>query len=426
VKFVCKSLKDIGDPELEAKAPMRRDAADIINPCQEAIAGLQLAGDLDVLTNAWLDPNGRGIRCISPPLDADNVKFYDYHIELSLDGRRFLDRGYPFNIYDMRVVGLQPPLGSLTESTEVTIQTTGLVKTEIQEVRLDFPRDLEWPSQRIPAAYDHTTGEVRFRMPDLTREVRLAVDEERNRLGKATAVGEQEGPPQDSTSPEDLAGAVGEIPLGEDAIDLDGGLAGLEVFVELSLNGQNFTEDRVHFTYHAAFEPLRLRVLAPPEGVAVPEEPTKAAKGGAKKTDASDEPPLVLPGSKLSCEVGGLATTEYASLRADIFTKVGEEDAQLLRSIEIPAQIELVAPVRSSPPPEDSKKDKKGEVKEEEEPAAPIEMLVAYAPAILQSSLPDPTAVLYMENFSASLNGQNFVPIKEATTWRLHPQADDQ
>jgi len=337
------------------------------------------------------------------------------------NGELNFDRGYPFNIYDMRVTGLQPSLGSLTESTEVTIQTTGLVKTEIQEVRLDFPRDLEWPSQRIPASYDHTTGEVRFRMPELAREVRRAIDDERGRMGPQNGAEDQDI----TANPDDLIGAVGEMPLGDEGVDVNGGLAGLEVFVELSLNGQNFTEDRVHFTYHGAFEPLRVRVLAPPDGATIPEEPSKAAKGG-KKADDSHEPPLVLPGSKISCEVGNIVTTDCPSLRADVFTKVGEEEPQLLRTVDIPAQIELVAPTRASPPPED-KKDKKGAPADhEEEPAAPVETLVAYAPAILQSSLPDPSAVIYLENFSASLNGQNFMPLKESVTWRLHPQADEQ
>jgi hypothetical protein len=355
------------------------------------------------------------------------VKYYDYHIEVSLDGRRYLDRGYPFNVYDMRVTGLDPPLGSLTASTKVTIQTTGMVKTEIQQVRLDFPRDLDWPAEShpakdpIPAEYDNTTGEVWFMMPALTKQVRLAVDEERDKL---KSIPEQEGLPQETTTnPDDQVDAVTNAPLGEDAIDLDGGLAGLEVFVELSLNGQNFTEDRVHFTYHGAFEPLRLRVLAPPDGVAVPEE--KAPKGG-KKGEESQESPLVLSGSKISCEVGNLVATECAALRADVFTKVGEDEPKLLQTIDLPAQIELVAPKGSTPPPEDKKGGKKGEVVEEEEPASPIEMLVALIPFIPQSRLPDPSAVLYMENFSASLNGQNFMPIKEGVTWRLEAQADEQ
>jgi hypothetical protein len=154
-------------------------------------------------------------------------------------------------------------------------------------------------------------------MPELTREVRRAIDDERSRLGPQNGTEDQDT----TANPDDLIGAVGEMPLGDDGVDVDGGLAGLEVFVELSLNGQNFTEDRVHFTYHGSFEPLRVRVVAPPEGATIPEEPTKAAKG-AKKADDSHESPLVLPGSKISCEVANIVTTDCPALRADVFTKV--------------------------------------------------------------------------------------------------------
>merc|ERR1719253_186465 len=281
VKFVCKPLYSINDAEAEAKAPMRRDASDIINPCLEAVSKLPLGGPLDVLANGWLDPSGRGVRCICPPLDAENVNFYEYHMELSLDGKRFLDRGLPFNIFDLRVTGLEPCIGPLTECSEVRIKTTGLVKTEIQKVRLDFPKDLMRPphelSRVLPAHYDHTTGEVVFSTPDLSAEVRRGID-------KAAAEAQSGQEPDDSPSGDQAAEEPAEGEEEAPLVDINGGLAGLEVFVELSLNGQNFTEDRVHFTYHGSFEPVNIKVIAPPEGVAIePEAAAAKAPAGKKK-----------------------------------------------------------------------------------------------------------------------------------------------
>merc|ERR1719183_1006765 len=131
-------------------------------------------------------------------------------------------------------------------------------------------------------------------MPELTAEVRRGID-------KATAEAKAAQTPEDGSPSGDDAGGE---PAEEDEVqvDVNGGLAGLEVFVELSLNGQNFTEDRVHFTYHGAFEPANIRMIAPPEGVVVEQADPKAApKKG--KGEESTEQLLVYPGSKLACEV---------------------------------------------------------------------------------------------------------------------------
>jgi len=61
----------------------------------------------------------------------------------------------------------------------------------------------------------------------------------------------------------------------------------------------------------------------------------------------------------------------------------------------------------------------------DEEALPQVEMLVAYAPFIRTEDLPDPSAVLTMTNIAASLNGQSFVPVTDAVTWRLQPQAPE-
>jgi len=174
VKFACKPLYAIADPELEGRAPMRRDTSEIVNPCREELAKLPLVGALDVPVCAWLDPAGEGVRCISPPIDAECVNFYDYTVELSLDGRQFLSRSLPFSIFDLRVTGLAPNTGPLVAETEVRIRATGLPRAEIKQlrkVRVDFPKDLRWSSRVINAKYDYVAEEIYFNMPDLSSEV---------------------------------------------------------------------------------------------------------------------------------------------------------------------------------------------------------------------------------------------------------------
>lgn len=418
VKFACKPLSTINDPEAEARAPMRRDAQDIINPCPDALSKLPLVGPLDVLSNAWLDPAGRGIRCVCPPLDAENVAFYEYQLELSLDGKRFLDRGLPFNIYDLRVTGLEPCLGSLTESTEVRLKTTGCVQTEIQKIRIDFPKELGWPSRILPGQFDHRTGEITFSMPELSAEVRRNIDKAvAESKAAAPAVEAEEGAAtaEDGEAPAEPTDAVEET----QAVDMNGGLAGLEVFVELSLNGQNFTEDRVHFTYHGAFEPTTIRVLSMPEGfTARSGDPKDKGKKGEETTTMLE----VYPGSELACEVQNLIQTPYASIRVDLLTKVGEDEPAPFRTVELPSRIQMVAPAAPPSAMDDDRKGKKGEAPPaEEEPLPDVEMLVTTVPSIRTEELPDPSAQLLMCNMAVSLNGQCYVPITADPTWRLLP-----
>mmetsp|Transcript_54456 Transcript_54456/g.137504 ORF Transcript_54456/g.137504 Transcript_54456/m.137504 type:complete len:1025 (+) Transcript_54456:128-3202(+) len=415
VKFVCTPLYSVGDAALEASAPLKRDVNEVINPCRDEIARLPLATPLEVLVCGWLDPGGRGVRCISPPMDAESVKFYDYSVELSLDGKAFLKRSLPFSVFDMRVIGLEPNLGPLQEATEVTIKTTGFVQTDIQRVRLDFPKDLRWPSRLLPATFDHTTGEVSFMMPDLGAEVRQRVDEERaQHEALAAAVAAEDG-----TEP-----PAGESEAGGASVDLDGGLGGLEVFVELSLNGQNFTEDRIHFTYHSQLSAGVLEMLAPPEGVVIepPKEDPKAKKG---KSVVVEEPleVVVLPGAKLGVELkAGTAESAFAVIRAGLATKVGDEEMQLLKVVDLPANLELLPPPPPPPAPPDPK-DPKGAAPP---PAPPPEdqqlrdMLTTLAPGVKAEDLPE-GAILYMRDFQVSLNGKCFVPCLETQPMRLEP-----
>lgn len=250
----------------------------------------------------------------------------------------------------------------------------------------------------------------------------------RRGLDKAAAEAKEGQTPEDG-SPGNAEDAVADSMEEVSPVDINGGLAGLEAFVELSLNGQNFTEDRVHFTYHGAFEPVSIRVIAPPDGVAVEDAGAgaPAAKGkdkGKKGEDTGSELVLVHPGSKLACEIRDLIPTESAMIRAELSTKVGDEEPQPFRTVEFAAQIEKVSPAPAAPVVDDTskgKKDKDAAPPPDEEAAVPIDMLVAFAPSIRTEDLPDPSATLIMGSMAASLNGKYFVQIADAVTWRLQP-----
>jgi len=409
VKFVCDPLYSIGDPELERSAPMRRDAKESLNPCQEEIAKLPLAGVLEVPVCAWLDQNGQGVRCASPPLDAENVQFYSYSVHLSLDGCVYLERCLPFSVFDLRVSGLDPSIGPLLEQTRVAVKTTGLVETDIMRVRVDFPGNLGWPSRILPASFDHTSGGVCFAIPDLVVEVRRRVDE-------AQAVLDTPGVAEDGAG--DDSGETPEpVVLGP-----DGGLHGVEVCVELSLNGQNFTEDHICFTYYGPLEADAVQLISLAEGVAaepVKEDP-KAAKKPAKGAPEEVTYTIVRPGSKIGCAVKPILESASALLRVELATKVGDEEQQPFRVVDLPARVEEI----KLPPAQPAETDPKAGKNAPPEPPPevdPVEMLTALAPEIRTEELPE-GAFIIMCGFSVSLNGQSFVPCQQQPQlMRLEP-----
>jgi len=407
VKFVCHPLYSIDDPELEGKAPMRRDAAEITNPCQESVAKLPLVGALEVPVIAFLDPAGRGVCCVSPPMDAESVKFYKYEVQVSLDGMNYLPRSLPFQIYDLRVVGLEPNLGSLVDSTEVKIKTTGYVASDDLKlkVRLDFPKYLDWASRTLHARFDHTSGEICFTMPDLEAEVRtriLEAREEMERLaeevGGAEGAGEGEG--------------EGDAKEAAPEPDPDGGLAGIEVFVELSLNAQNYTEDRVNFTYHGTIRPDVMQIICGPDGEPVSDAkddaPKKGGKKGAPAEEASDGG-TIKAGSKIGCAARGLpASSMMASASAFVRAELvqGSPDGEVLKTMDLPAILETITIPAASPTGDDPPQEK--------------ELLTALAPGIPFSDVQEGVP-LYLRSFKISLNGQSFVACPEQLAMKLEP-----
>lgn len=197
-----------------------------------------------------LDSESKGVHCVSPPFPPESASLYEFAIELSLDGQHFLSRPLPFQIYNTHVVELDPPSGPLLEPTQVKIRTEGFVRSRIYQARLDFP-EYDWPSRVLPVSYDYTTGEISFEMPDLSAEVRQGQEEalaahEAEKAAKAAAAEEHSA---EGEAPVEPVASGAEKEEEEMQPDPAGGLEGLQVFVELSLNGQHFTEDRIAFTY---------------------------------------------------------------------------------------------------------------------------------------------------------------------------------
>eukprot|EP00928_Gymnodinium_smaydae_P063004 TRINITY_DN46712_c0_g1_i1.p1 TRINITY_DN46712_c0_g1~~TRINITY_DN46712_c0_g1_i1.p1 ORF type:complete len:1025 (+),score=209.02 TRINITY_DN46712_c0_g1_i1:163-3237(+) len=405
VKFSCKPKYALEDPTVEG--PMRADMALLQCKDKQAVAQLPLVGELDVFTCGWLDPAGRGVRCHVPEFNKDHVKYYDYFVELSLDGRSYLGNPLRFDVFDLHVVGLEPNVGPFSEPTKVTIKTTGLVNSDILQVRVDFPESLGHKPRILPVSFDFTEGELTFVMPELELPPpRTTTAATTAGLGAGTAGGDAEA---DGASAGSAAGgdatAAGEAlaPAGGE-VDTPGNFF---VFVELSLNGQNFTRDRERatnvFNYHGKVQALGpVRLLSGAEGrpAAEPAAPDPKAKGGkAAPPPAGKDSEEWTPGSRIGCELrgatAGVRETAFAKLRVQLMTKIGDEDPQPFKVMDLPAAVEMV---ESGAPAGD------------EEMPAPCEMLTATTPSIRAEDLPE-GAVLLMQNFQPSLNGQCMLPL---------------
>lgn len=307
-------------------SPVARDLAELENvPADQSVP----VGRLDVYVSGSLDPQGRGVRCISPPLDPETVQYYNFYLEVSLDGKRYLPTALPFLIYNLTVEGLEPNVGPLHEpdGTQVMLRTKGAVESKVQKVRLDLP----WGARALPGKWDYNDDVVRYKMPDLIAEVRERREDEQRALdarweaeggGAAQAVaaegagGEEGG---EGGGEEGGGEAAEQPPQQPPTADPDGGLAALEVPVELSLNGQNFSEDRALFTYygHLTPETVSFRPAPPQEGE---EEPAEAVPVTAEDTLSLEKP-------ELSVAVSGLVYSEFACVQFRLLKEECEDPA---------------------------------------------------------------------------------------------------
>ncbi|CAE8644533.1 unnamed protein product, partial [Polarella glacialis] len=225
--------------------------------------------------------------------------------------------------------------------------------------------------------------EIFFTMPELEAEVRQR-SEEVAALAQASSDGDEAGAP---------------------AEDPDGGLAGLEVFVELSLNGQNFTEDRIRFTYHGGIQPDVVKALAGPDGlVAEKAVPDPKAKGKAKEEAHDSGDSSAHAGSKLGVITKGLpgqdpATLTFCALRAEMVSGEGEA-AEVVKVVDMEAHVEAVPGAG--------------------EDAEPVYMVVALAPSVRAQDVPE-GAPLFLRHFQVALNGQCFTACSEQAPMKLEP-----
>jgi hypothetical protein len=214
-------------------------------------------GELTILAYGTYDYRKEIIEVLSPPFDVETFAYYDVQVDASLDGQRYFGTPLKFTVYDLQITGLSPNCGPLDQTTRVKPVTRGLIKSKKHWCRADFPEDVD-ARRDLPGKYDNTRHEIEITMPSLKEEVKKRVD-----LATA-ALPEPEVP--DPAVDEDGALDVGEKQLPPPAVDPDGGLNGLPVPVELTLNGQNYTEDRVEFVYYGHLD-LGEVELELPEGV---------------------------------------------------------------------------------------------------------------------------------------------------------------
>jgi len=318
VKFHCEPTSTLGNAEDDGDAPTVEDLQGAYHDGN--LEDLPVAGPLEMLVAATVDPGGNGVRCSVPPFNKKTFHLYNVTTQVSLDGQRYTAKALPFLIYNVNVVQVVPNLGPLDQKTKVEVVAEGLVKTSVQKARIDFP----WEQREVPATYDHTTHSIRFTIRGLEDKIH-ALQAERD--AAAAALRAAEPPPVQEEAPEGEEGAPAEGAGGEAAaaeeedeaeeVDKFCGLSGLTVPVEISLNGKSFTSDMKTFTFYG--EVSSDKVSFPPP----------AAEGAEQLTVEH----ILKQDTVFMVHVEGLLPTQYAKVRfkwlketcADP-TKPGEED----------------------------------------------------------------------------------------------------
>jgi hypothetical protein len=252
VKFSCKPKAEV--VEREKQTPFEQDLAGAYVDMRTTLSEYPPVGPLNIFAYGTYDWRKEVIEVISPPFDAETFAFYDVAVDASLDGKRYFSTPLKFTLYDVRVTGLRPNCGPLDQQTKVTLVTEGLVKSSRQWCHAEFP-DM-FPDgtpievrRDLPGTYDHTKHEITVDMPELKQQVAQQVEKLRAAI-----------PPNephediDEDDPGDEPGRRRSQMLEPEDCDPDAGLAGMRIPVELSLNGQNFTDDRTEFVYYGTLD----------------------------------------------------------------------------------------------------------------------------------------------------------------------------
>lgn len=314
-------------------------------------------------------------------------------------------------------------MGPVLEETRVSIKATGIADSSVRRVRLTFPATLGWAAKELPVNIDCTKGELWFIMPSLAAEARDRMDE-----AAATDAETPLVPPAVTMETIENGSAAGDEGSPEAAVPgpvtfYDGGLHATKVQVELSLNGQDFTQDHVCFMYYGSFATEAVQVVVMADGGSASAEPVKEDPKAKKGSKANVEEPTfitVTPGSKLGIPMRLVLQTSFAVLRITLATKIDGEEPKPFKEEDSPAHFEIITPP-PPPPPEPDPKAKNQPPPDKPLDPTPIDMITALTPGIGIQDLPE-GAVLLMTGFSVSLNGKSFVPCPPPQTpLRLEP-----
>jgi hypothetical protein len=278
VKFVCRPKPNTPPSLAQQSSPYEQDLAGAYVDLDKSLSKYPPVGDLNIFAYGTYSYRDEVIEVLSPPFDVTTFQYYDITVDVSLDGKRYFQTPLQFQLYDLKIVALSPNCGPLDDTTTVTPVTQGLIKSSRNWCRAEFPPALN-VRQDLPGEYNHAAHEITFAMPSLKQQVAQRVEVMRAEL-----------PELIERVPEDEEDGAADKELPQPEVDPDGGLGGLRVPVELTLNLQNYTDDRVEFVYYGTlglseFEvqegvdkeqplPVDTEILLPianlPEGMDVP------------------------------------------------------------------------------------------------------------------------------------------------------------
>jgi hypothetical protein len=238
VKFVCRPKPDAPPSIAQQASPYEQDLAGAYVDMNQSLSKYPPVGDLNIFAYGTYSYRDEVIEVLSPPFDVSTFPYYDITVDVSLDGRRYFQTPLQFQLYDLKIVGLSPNCGPLDDTTTVTPITQGLIKSSRNWCRAEFPDFLD-VRHDLPGEYDHSAHEITIKMPSLKQHVVQRVEAMQAEL-----------PDLIERVPEDEEDGAADKELPQREVDPDGGLGGLRVPVELTLNLQNYTDDRVEFVYY--------------------------------------------------------------------------------------------------------------------------------------------------------------------------------
>merc|ERR1719174_1385030 len=244
VKFICRPKEGTPPAVANQASPYEQDLAGAYVDMQKSLSKYPPVGELNIFAYGTYLYRDEVIEVLSPPFDVSTFSYYDVTVDVSLDGKRYFQTPLAFQLYDLKILGLSPNCGPLDDTTTVTPVTQGLIKSSRNDRELYYWCRAEFPPlldvrHDLPGTYNHSAHEIKITMPSLKQHVEQRVEAMRADL-----------PDLIERVPEDEEDGAADEELPQMVVDPDGGLGGLRVPVELTLNLQNYTDDRVEFVYY--------------------------------------------------------------------------------------------------------------------------------------------------------------------------------